>query len=61
MNIEYETGTSLIDYIKILIQRSNSAAENKRNKSSNGLRGASHTGASTMGVVSRSLRKVEKN
>ena len=60
MNIEYETGTSLINYIKILVQRANAAAQNKRNKSSNGLQGASHTGASTMGVVARSLRKVEK-
>ena len=32
MNIEYETGTSLIEYIKILVQRSNTAAQNKRNK-----------------------------
>ena len=60
MNIEYETGTSLIEYIKILVQRSNTAAQNKRNKSTNGLQGASHTGASTMRVVARSLRKVEK-
>ena len=36
MNIEYETGTSLIEYIKILVQRSNTAAQNKRNKSTNG-------------------------
>ena len=60
MNIEYETGTSLIEYIKILVQRSNTAAQNKRNKSTNGLQGASHTGASTICVVARILRKVEK-
>ena len=34
INIKYETGTSLIQYITTLVQRSNTAAENKRNKSS---------------------------
>ena len=58
-NIDYEAGTSLLHYISILIQRSNAAAANKRSKSSSGLNGVSHTGASTMGVVARSLRKVE--
>ena len=59
-NIEYEAGTSLIHYIATLVQRSNTAAENKRNKSNKGTSGAGHTGASTMGVVSRSLRKVQR-
>ena len=57
-NIEYETGVSLIQYISILIQRANTAAENKRNKTNKNSSGMSNTGASTMGVVSRSLRKV---
>ena len=55
---DYETGTSLIQYISILIQKSNKAAENKRNKSTKSSDGPGNTGASTMGVVSRSLRKV---
>ena len=59
-NIEYESGTSLIHYIATLVQRSNAAAENRRNKTGKGLNGASNTGATTMGVVSRSLRKVQR-
>ena len=59
-NIDYESGTSLLHYINTLIQRANAAAANKRSKSSSGQNGPSHTGASTMGVVSRSLRKVER-
>ena len=55
---DYEPGTSLIQYISILIQKSNAAAENKRNKSTKSSDGPGNTGASTMGVVSRSLRKV---
>jgi uncharacterized protein len=60
INIKYEAGTSLIQYITTLVQRSNTAAENKRNKSSKGMSGSSHTGATTMGVVSRSLRTVQR-
>ena len=58
-NIAYESGQSLTDYIRILIDRANTAAANKRNKSSSGLNGAGNTGATTMGVVARSLRVVQ--
>ena len=58
-NIAYESGQSLINYINILIQRANTAAANKRNKSTSGLNGISNTGATTMSVVARSLRVVE--
>ena len=57
-NIEYEGGSSLIQYITTLIQRSNAAAENKRNKKSIVGAGNVSAGATTMGVVSRSLRRV---
>ena len=58
-NINYEAGVSLISYINTLIQRANTAAANKRNRSSDGLNGIRGTGATTMGVVARSLRMVE--
>ena len=45
-------------YITTLIQRSNAAAENKRNKKSIVGAGNVSAGATTMGVVSRSLRRV---
>ena len=59
-NTEYETGVSLIHYISILIKKSIKAAENKRNKSGKSSDGPGSTGASTMGVVARSLRKVHR-
>ena len=58
-NIAYESGQNLTNYINVLIQRANTAAANKRNKSTSGLNGISNTGATTMGVVARSLRVVE--
>ena len=58
-NIAYESGQNLTNYINVLIQRANTAAANKRNRSTSGLNGISNTGATTMGVVARSLRVVE--
>lgn len=58
-NIEHDQGSSLINYINLLISRANAAANTKRSKSTTGLNGISHTGATTMGVVARSLRKVK--
>ena len=58
-NIPYESGQNLMDYINVLIDRANTAAANKRNKSSAGMNGIGNTGATTMGVVARSLRVVQ--
>ena len=66
-NIAYEAGQNLTDYINILIQRANTAAANKRNKSSTGLSGVGNTGTTTMGVVAKfegcsfKIKKMEKD